>query len=136
MQTRSRLGLLDALGGFLIGQHVRVPAAIAVVDRKRIAAEHALHPRVALDLLFRQCIAPGVAAKARGGLDRGPLVTVVLHGPIFAPFFGVRVILAHFDDARVRVSLLHLSLEDVGEERGNASGDRRAEDDGADDGGA
>ena len=36
----------DALGALLVEEHVRMPAADIEVDRKRVAGEHALQPRI------------------------------------------------------------------------------------------
>src|SRR6478736_4022831 len=108
----------------LIVQHVGVPAAIAVVDRERIAQEDALQPRIALDLFFRHGLAALVAAEARLGGERRALVAVVLRGPVLPPLGRIRIVFTDLDHAHVRTALLGFALEDIGEQGCNARGPR------------
>ena len=66
VQARARLRALgDALGLLLVVEHVGVAAALAEVERERVAGEHALQPRVRLEpLTSRQRLAAAVAACA------------------------------------------------------------------------
>src|SRR5690606_38668215 len=85
MQAGSRLRLAQALGRLLVREHVGMTPAVAVVDRERVAEEHAFQPRIALDLLLRQRLAAAVAPEPRLGGERGPEVAVVLGGPVAPP---------------------------------------------------
>ena len=74
-----------ALGLLLVGQHVRVAAPVAVVDRERVAGEHPLEPRIALDLLVGQRLR---AAVLRAADVRRPAIAVVLARPVHSPGRG------------------------------------------------
>ena len=103
-----------ALGLLLIGQHVRVAAPIAIVDRERVAREQPLQPRIAVDLLVGQRLGTAVL---RAADVRRAAVSVVLARPVHSPRRRVGRLLVDLDQAQVGILRLLLALEDVHEQR-------------------
>src|SRR5262249_33661867 len=64
MEARPRLRFGEPLRMLLILEHVRMPAAVAVVERKGVAEKHPLEPRIALDLLLWQRFAATMSSEA------------------------------------------------------------------------
>ena len=122
------------LRDLLVGEHERVAAAVAVVDREEVPGEDALQPRVALRLLRRQLALGGAAGAAvlRARRLGGALVVVELARPVLAPLRRVGVVLGDLDELHVGVLRLALALADVHEQRGDA--DRHEGEDAGDEG--
>ena len=99
----------DALGLLLVLEHVRVAATVAIVDRERVAGEHARQPGKRRGFLCRQRFRP---AESRLRRLRGALVVVVLARPVHAPGRRVGRLLADLDQTDVRIARLLLALED------------------------
>jgi hypothetical protein len=131
VQAGAGLRLRDALGVLLVDQHVGVAAPVAVVERERVAEEHALEPRVALDLLLGQRLTAAVPAEAGAGGLGGEVVAVELLRPVHAPQRRVGRVLGDLDHPEVGCLRLALALEDVHQQRrdqrrGNRHADDRA----------
>ena len=122
-----RLGLAFRL--FLVDEHEGVAAPVAVVDGERVAAEHALQPRVALDFLLRQRLAAAMAAETRARRLGRAQIRVVLPGEVDAPFGRIRGVFGDFDQPNVGLGRLGLSLENVDEKRRNGCCRNRHDDD-------
>ena len=77
MQARAGLLLLgDPLRHLLVGKHVGVAAAVAIVEGEGVTGEETFEPRVALDLLRRQGLASPVATVFSVGGFLGAQVAV------------------------------------------------------------
>ena len=105
------------VGLLLVDEHVRVPTPVAVVDGECVTAEHALQPRVTLDLLLGQRFAAAVTAEARAGCLGRAQIRVVLLRKVDAPLGGVRRVFGHFGQANESLRRLGLALENVDEKR-------------------
>src|SRR5690606_29885888 len=97
VQTRAGLlALGHAFGDFLVIEHVRVAAALAVIEAESVSGVEAAEPGMRFEFALRHRARPAVA---RLRDIHGAAVGVELVGPVLPPWHGIRADLVHFGNA-------------------------------------
>jgi hypothetical protein len=112
MQAGAGLRLRQTLRLLLIVEHVSVSSTISVIYRKGVTGEHALQPRIPVNLLCWQGFTALMTTEARSRGQRCSFVTIVLHRPVLAPLGGIRIVFAYLDEANegLRLSALRSKM--------------------------
>ena len=110
----------DALGDFLIEEHVGMAAEFAVIDAEGVTRVEAAEPWLLLEFAFGHG-----AGAAIGGLDgiHGAAIGIELAGPVDTPGDGVGGAFIDFDETDEGSAGFLLVLKDGDEESGDAEGD-------------